>query len=261
MTVLTESNTMSAAVDDVVARSGRLDRRTDIVAWVRGIIRELQVQAFFEADFYEDQLIATADPYTWTAPQWFRQMRTVMYPELVDQQGNPIYPRFRMPGRQNQLGLAQRQVFYYKAQDYFVFRGQSGLPSGHASLAAPGALSFKINVGYYTYSAALGYYPPEAENNNQVTRPAQYELESQTWVYNTVNGIDYSATVELQQAARQLVTNWILFRWYDVVVEGSLSRVFAAYNDERNRQAFATYNVGKKDILRGEQRAAIAGEI
>ena len=256
-----EANTMSAAVDAVVRRTGRLDRRTDIVAWVRGIIRELQVQAFFEADFYEDQFIANNDPYTWSEPQWFRQMRTVSYPHLFDPQGNVIYPRFKMPGRQVNQGLAQDRYIYYKAQDYFVFLGQSGAMTPGVMLQTPGPHEFPINVGYYRYAPGLAYYLSTEENGNTPARPAQYDILLQAWTYNTVNGIDYNATTELQETARNLVTNWVLFRWYDVVVEGTSSRVFAAYNDQRNRQSYATYLVGKADIKRGEARAAMAGEI
>ena len=61
---MTELNTFSAAVDDVVVRSGRVDRKADIIAFVRETIRELHALRVCKNDLTEDTLTADADNYT-----------------------------------------------------------------------------------------------------------------------------------------------------------------------------------------------------
>ncbi len=245
---MTEINTFSAAVDDAVIRSGRPDRKADIVAFVRASIREVRVLALFQKDFVEDQLLATSDPFIWVLPQGFRTMWTVSYPALVDQQGYPIYPRAKLPSR----GLRGVEHYYYQSGDSMVFAGVAASANLSPTLTAP------INIAYFEYGKKLPYYDLLTTG---VVRPAVFTLETDAWTYNVVDGIDYDSTPELQQTARELVSNWPLFDWYDTVVEGTLAKILKVVGDTRAVSSFALFSSFKKDVQKGEAMFAVGGEV
>ena len=233
----TETGTFSAVIDDAIARSARPDRRADIIQWARASMREAQVIAFFERDFIEDQITAVGDPYIWTRPAYFRQMRTVRYPEIRDGHGNSVYPRFVQPGR----ALRNFNYFYYAGTDYFTFAGQSrGLPNTTTSTF--------IDLGYYSYFPRLAYY-------KVADRPARYSLEDEAWWYK-----DETLDDAGKEAARNRVSNWMLFDWYELVMEGTLAKVFKTFGDSRAVSSFALFKSYQKDLLAGESRASMAGE-
>lgn len=231
----TEIATMSAAVDAAIQRSGRPDRRADIISYLRQTLREIQSLAYFERDLIEDQLTANADPYTWDVPNGFRMMRTVEYPGLFDPQGHTVYPRYMPPGRH----LRGHDVYYYRSGDYYVFAGH-GASSGSTT---------SINIAYYRYALPLAYYATVAD------RPARYFLETESWTYAT------ASTDDEKETARNQVTNWLLFHWYDTVIEGALAKVFKAIGDERAVSTFALYKSLQNTLLQGESKAAMGGEI
>lgn len=218
---MTEINTYSAAVDDVVARSGRPERRNDIIAYVRSTIRECQAKAYFKRDMIEDQLTATQDNYIWTYPQEFRILRTVEYPGILNSRNETIWPKEILPGKR------QREVtyYYYGGPGYYVFAGTS--------------LSELINVAYYKVSKKLAYY-------TAATRPATFSLEDNTWSYlNT--GTDAENLI-----ARNKVSNWLLFDYYDTIVEGGLAKILKTIDDPRARSTYALYQSLQKTFIETE---------
>lgn len=222
---MTEVNTFSAAVDDTVARGGRPDRRTDVVSYVRQTLRECQVMAFFSRDFTEDQIVSNATPFLWDVPQEFRQMRTVRY-QMFDQRGQFIYPEEGPPGRLQR----EKTYYYYRGVDYFVFAGVSN--------------GTNIDLAYYSYFKKLPYYEVGA-------RPAVFSLETNAWTY-------LSATTDAEkEAARALVSNWILFDWYDLILEGSLAKLYKTVQDPRANSTFGLYKSLQKDLLAGEASVSL----
>jgi len=217
---MTEVNTYSAAVDDVIARSGRPDRTADIIAFVRVTIRELQVLRFFKNDLIEDTLTAAIANYVWTYPQEFRQMRTVRYPHF-DAQGRQVYPPELLPGKRQK----DFTDYYYAGPGYYVFAGS--------------ALGDAIDVAYYKVSKKLPYYA-------LADRPATFSLETDSWSYLT-NGTDAE-----QLIAREQTSNWVLFNYYDTVIEGAMAKILKTVGDDRARSSFALYSSYKKTLLETE---------
>lgn len=219
---MTEINTFSAAVDDAVNRSGRPDRIASVVGYVRQSIRECELLAHFYRSMKEETLTASASPHTWVVPAGFRDFETVRYGSITDAQGNFIYPKFKSPGK------AQFSVdyYFYRSLDTFVF---SGVSSGDA-----------IDLAYFINQPKLAYYTAE-------TRPATYSLETGTWTY--LSGTTDPAQ---QQADQDLVTHWLLFDWYDVIVEGAVAKLLKATQHPSAPSAFALFSSFKKDILKGE---------
>ena len=219
---MTEVNTLSALVDDTIARGGRPDRRNDIISYVRQTQRECQVMAFFQRDFDEDTITATTSPHLWTVPQEFRQMQTVRY-GIVDPQNNFIYPKHVNPGK----GMRNRTYFYYRGVTQYVFAGISA--------------GVDIDLAFYMYFKKLAYYA-------LADRPATFSLEDDAWSYHT----DYD-TDDIQRAiAQALVSNWMIFDWYDLLMEGVLAKLYKTVKDPRAPATFGLYKSLQKDLLAGE---------
>lgn len=217
---MTELNTFSSAVDDVVARSGRPNRKLDIIAFVRTSIRECQVKDFFKNDLVEDTLTADAEVFVWTYPQEFRMLRTVRYP-YSNQRGERLYPDEILPGKKQR----EETYFYYGGAGYYAFAG-----------LASGAL---IDIAYYQNSKKLAYY-------DLAVRPATFSLEDNAWTYLTAS--DASS----QLIAREQVSNWLIFNYYDTIVEGALNKIYNAVGDERSRSSYALYKSLQNDLIANE---------
>lgn len=208
---MTEVNTFSALIDDAVARTGRRNLRNDIIAYARQSLRECQIIAEFNEDMTEDTITATADPHIWTKPQYFRKFRRqgVRF-GIANLRGELIYPKQVQPSQRQQ----ELDYYYYHGADYVVFKGvQAGV---------------QIDVAYFSFFRKLPYYEIAA-------RPATFSLETETWSYLT------AVSDAEKEAARALVTNWLLFDWYDMILEGTVAKVLKAVGDPRAPSSFALF--------------------
>ncbi len=214
---MTEVNTYSAAVDDAVVRAGRVDRRADILSYVRSTLRECHGLAFFRNDFVEDTITTDAIPYVWTHPTEFRLLRTVRYP-IFNARNERIYPDEIKPGKRQR----DASYYYYGGPGYYTFAGLNS--------------AVDIDVGYFGVTPKLAYYVAAA-------RPATYSIEDAAWSYLT-------ATSDAEKlAARNQVTNWLLTDYYDTIVEGALAKIFKSIDDPRARSSFALYKSYQNTLL------------
>lgn len=222
-----EGNTFSSLIDDAVLISGRgKPARPRLIRYARSSMREAQTLALFHNDRTEDTLTVDNSPFIWTKPNTFRIMETVKYPDNV-------YPDFIPPGRLQRQPSDLGEDYYYAAQDYFAFAGLE--------------ITNTIDVSYFSWFAPLIYFDAK-------DRPAIYDLETLAWTYrdNDGNFIAALATAVLEQAARDKVTNWLLFRWNELVSEGTLAKQFKILNDQRAGSTFALFKSFQKDLMRGE---------
>lgn len=217
---MTEINTFSAAVDDVITLSGRPDKKLDIVSYLRVSMRECQVLRYFRNDMTEDTLTADASPYIWTYPQEFRILRTVRYPFLNDQ-GKNFYPPMIGPSKRQR----EEDYFYYGGPGYYAF---AGIESGDS-----------IDVSYYSNFTKLAYY-------TSTTRPATFSLENNAWSYLT------ATTLTDQEVARNQVSNWMLFNYYDTIVTGGLAKLLNISGDDRAKSVYSYYKSLQKDLAANE---------
>ena len=101
---MTEINTFSSAVDDVMRRSGKPDRRADIIAYVRQSLRECQCldiagqPIYWQRDLQEQQLTSDATPFVYETLQEWRAIGTIRY-DIVDQRNQWIFPKEIPPGK------------------------------------------------------------------------------------------------------------------------------------------------------------------
>ncbi len=224
----TELGTFSALIDDAVKLSGRgIAARNQLTSYARSSMREPQVDNLFEKDLTEDTLTFSADPFTWTRPAGFRIFRTVKYTE-------EIYPKYITPGRRQQDVIN----FYYAASTYFVFKGLT--------------VGATFNVAYYSYFKKLVYFDP-------LKRPARFFADLDKWQYLDGNNdyVDTLGSELLDEAVKALVTNWILFDWYDMVLEGILAKQFKVQGDPRSVTHFALFKSFIKDLLQAEPTGSV----
>ncbi len=221
-----ETSTFSALVDEILLRSQRRDRISDVVSYTRSTIRECQILAFFEQDLIEDSIVTTAIPHQWPRPLNLRTILAAKPEAILSRRGKKIYFNNRPPGQV----IRDEEYFLYLSGNTFIFSGSS-LESGKT-----------IDIAYFTYARKFVYYVI-------ADRPATFDPETETWSYHD----DYSSTQELQDEAEALVANWLLSHWYDLILEGVLAKIFKSVGDERSKTAFALYKSMQKDLLKGER--------
>lgn len=223
---MAETSTFSAIIDTVVQRSLRRDRINDIVSYARATLRECQVLAFFEQDMIEAELSVTSTPFLWERPIHLRTILAAKPKEVFSRRGNELWFKNRPPGEKTQ----NEHYYLYLSGSSFVFTG-TGLAIGDV-----------IDVAYFNYSRRFPYYPAG-------DRPATFDDETETWTYLPAYDVD-DAT---RETARNLVTNWLVFHWYDLILEGTLAKLYKIVNDERQRSTFALYKQQQNDLLSGER--------
>lgn len=228
----------SQLVDELAQRTGRLNIKADIGNFVNQIIRECHADEdgnpyIFPRNLIEDQLTADVDSgFTWAVPSSpkFQVMQTVRYTSILH--GNrTVYPKFQMPGRR----LNDLTHFYYRSGTDFIF-------------AEYGGLNALIDIAYYAMPGRLGYYAVGS-------RPATYD-DTAGWTYYDLTGsggLDYTQAAN-QQTARDLVSNWVLLDWPDVVRIGVKAAVYTSTGDKtRSGTHYSKYVKLRNQMIQEEE--------
>lgn len=209
--------TFSQMVDKVTREVGRPDMKERAASYLNQTIRELHSEPkrntsiLFPENYLEDELIADVDTgFFWDAPRpgRFQALTLVQYADIVDNEirdgaQSGLFPPLITPSR----AIARLTSYYYRGGSRYLFVGYGGLNA-------------RINISWYEFPGSLDYYPAEA-------RPAEY-TESLGYAYAD----EFDSTPELQAAARQLVTNWLLLRWPMVLEEGLRAKIYKSISDE-----------------------------
>ena len=220
---MTDTRTFSALVDQIAATSRHPGRQDDIARYINATLRELDVTGLYKRSLVEDQLTATAAPFIWEDyPSTLRVVRTVYYPAM------DIYPKLKRPGKRVQQ--ENLDEYYYAASNYYVFAGMNNGDS--------------INIAYYDKPKLFLYYAV-------ADRPATWSEEDQAWSYLS------AGTDSEKEAARNLVTHWMLEDWRHVVEEGTKAKFFKQFGDDRAPSTFALYSQFKKDFIAGEESESL----
>ncbi len=222
-----EGHTFSSIIDEALALSGRgAASKNSILKYARSSMREAQIQAFFHRDRIELSITATAQPHIWTSPNTIRMIETVRYP------GN-VYPAFITPGKLQRDPSELQDEYYYAASNYYAF---ANIDVGDT-----------IDISYFSYFRSFIYYAT-------AVRPARFDLDTLTWEYldNDGNYVASLSTTALEEAARDKVTNWLIFNWTELVLEGTLAKQFKIIKDDKAGATFSLFERFKKDLLTAE---------
>jgi hypothetical protein len=222
----------SDAVNLVVDRTGRPNRRVDASAYVNGTIRECQTLKFFDNDMIEDVLTTpntVTDNWTWTRPRGFRIMAAVKYLTINR------WPEYQGPGSNQQ----NFDYYYYSAQDYYVFANIGPTQD--------------IGVAYYIYLPRLKDYG-NTPDNPLTPYPARYDIQQDAWFYWDGSAyVDTLGDPVAEEAARALVSNWILFNHYDMLIEGACNKIWKTVGDQvRTNSSFSLYKSLQDEFSRNE---------
>lgn len=225
--------TLSQLVDDLIAETGRPDMLVEATRYVNQTIREAhftpdrKAATLFKGNFRESQLTATSETgFTWDVPNpaTFQIMAAVQFPETFDSGGHAVWPREVTPGPH----LRNTDYYFYRVGDTFAFSGYNGINA-------------LINLAYYEFPPSLKYY-------EEANRPATYDPVD-GWSYHE----DYDSTEELQLTARNLVTNWMILRWSDVISEGVRAKLYKRTSDtERARLCYSAYESLRQGLWTSE---------
>jgi len=231
MPAVVETSTFSALVDEIGARSGRVERTADITAYARSTMRECTVLAEFAQNTIEGTVVVDAVPFILAVDKLknYRRFEAIQYP-YFDSHGQNIYAKERKPGK---VKNPNDIYFFYRAGDSFIFNGLN--------------INDSIAYAYQRYLPKLVYYA------NVSDRPARFDLETDAWIYHP----DYIGNDILKQEGRDKVTNWMLFNWYDMILEGTLTKLTKLYKtvkDPRDKTSYALYKQQQSDLLAGESQ-------
>lgn len=219
-----ESRTFSALIDDAMAISGRKDRLPSIISYARTTIRECAVLDFFDQSLVELFMTPNATPYIWERPHDLRSILAVGTGKF-SAHDKPVYAKERKPG-----------VIIPNDYPYFYLSGNSFVMANFTE-------GLSVPLAYYRYEPPLRHIAAVAD------RPARFNLETGLWEYHEA----YASSETLQDEARTKVSNWLLFYWYELILEGTLAKLYKLINDEaRMRMSYALYKSGQKDLLAGE---------
>lgn len=214
-------HTFSQMVDEIVSETKRPDLVSEIARYLNETIREMHFTEDrgavlqFRENFHEALLTADVESgFMWEipSPTTFQKMAGVKFVDVYDDDGESIWAEETTPGRH----LNGKCHFFYRVAGTFVFAGFGGVNSS-------------VAIGWLEFPRSLKYKSAGA-------RPAEFDIES-GWTYAA--GLD---TEEEQLGARELVTNWILLRWSDVVAEGLRAKVYKRLSDDsRARTCYSLY--------------------
>lgn len=219
--------TFSQLVDAMILECRRPDMRNEIISYANQTIREVHMEpsgggATLLKDNFNEGIIIASSPsgFTWQIdPARFQAMQIVYYP-AVDQYAPEVTPSRRM-----------RDLTYYcyRVGGTYVFSGYGGV----------GAL---IKLGWFEYPKRLAYF-------ESGVRPAEYDADI-GWTYFD----DFNTTEDLRVTGQQLVSNWLLLRWVDVIAEGIRAKVYKRLSDtERARTCYSLYGSLRMGLLSSEQ--------
>jgi hypothetical protein len=231
----------SELIDSSLVRSGRPSKLLDATAFLLGSIRECETLDYcaFRKSLIEDTITATADPHIFIPTDLIRIVQTVKYPAYG------IFPKFIPPGRR-QLG---EDYYYYGAGNYYVFEGA--------------AVDDEIDIAYYIFQPALLYYEigeRPAVFHGYPTTAADVLNDTGDWLYlqpDNSYAVSLSGGATAEEAARALVTNWLLDGWRHVLAEGIHAKILNDHNDDRAPKSFALYKSYQKDLKNAENHVSL----
>jgi len=216
----------SGLVDDAILVTGKPAQLTSIVGYALSTIRECQGLGTFYQDQTEVEITATANPHVWSRPANLRSVAAVRY------MTSGVWPKFIPAGPRQR----DRISYYYAVDDSYVFCGVTVGETIAAQL-----LKWVAPKMYY---GRLGDSTAQYVGGPYSVRPAYFDTETGTWKYLNTAGDAYVsslASTALEEAARGKVWHWMLENYYDLVLEGVKTKVFAAGGDVRNAPSYALY--------------------
>lgn len=232
----------SELVDMVVRRTNRPDFKEDIIAYANEVIRMCHCSEFFFRDKTEvllNQDYDRANPsetFVWERPKDLRALFAIKYYGYYDDPRD-AFPANIPPG----IGQAMREQFYYGVGNSYVFYRKSGL--------------HEIAICYAKAPKRFKYYAVGK-------RPAVYNRGTGEWLYldRYGNYVTSLGSDELDQAARDEVSDWLLADYDGMLCSGVNTKVFTVLGDPRNKVEYSNFKENLR-YVRTTERYESTGEV
>lgn len=229
-------------VDEIILRSNRLDMKKTIIGIVNGVIRRIQSKQYFQSDLKEYKITPEATDVEFSAGQWkWRRNPDVRLISSVRYDPWDVYP----PNQQPSVNQESLINYWYKVGDHYVFRWSKYEEDPES-----------ISISYYTTSK-------EFEYTEEDERLVKYDYTNNTW-YERKTAKDAWKPLTKEEATSKeeelsKYGNWLLRDYKEIVISGSLSKLFGLLNDEeRAKREFAEFNDLFKTLTNNERYANFA---
>jgi hypothetical protein len=230
--------TFSQLVDEMVSETRRPDLRNEIATYLNQTIREVHFEPtrgnviFYSENRQDVQITASADQgELWPLPNpaTFQGVETVRF-------ASHYLGRFEFAQEINPgPNTASKPFFWYRAGPQLVFGGAVGY----------GGVGGIIQISYFEYPRSLKY---KAAGQ----REAEYDSDI-GWTYYTVGAVNYDLTPESRALAQSRTTNWLLFRWSDVLREGLRAKIYKRLSDQlRSQTSYSLYQQLRQGLFTSE---------
>lgn len=225
-------STFSQIVDEVVLEHLRPDLRDFIVSWLNETIREVHFDnrysanstVLYESNRLEDQFSPSVLPAVWPIPSIprFQQFETGYHVE------RGVYFKKLHPSRTFENGYQNLDPYWYRSGSNIVFNGMN--------------VNETANLSWFEYPRRLIYY-------TAATRPATYDITTDSWTYLPA----YDISDDTRQTAQDLVSNWLLLRWAEVIREGCRAKIFKRQGEDvRAKMCFSQFEALKMGLIAAE---------
>lgn len=226
--------TFSQMVDDLTQEVMRPDMLASVATYLNQVIRELHADptsgnsVMYESNLHEvrpEVNVENPSAFFWQPDTYatFQQIQSARYDEVYDSDGRQAWPRRVKPG----IVLNTLEHYYYQSGKFFCFFGHGGIGS-------------HISIAYYRFPRHLAYYT--AGN-----RPCDMD-EAGLNFYG-----QFRNTVEDQEQAELLCTNWLLMRWRTIVEEGVRAKIYKRLaDDSRARLSYSLYMQQRTQLITSE---------
>lgn len=199
---------------ELVDRAVHVAGRPDMLEDIAYFANETMRDISKREDFDDDSLeVEIAVPLNTRTVQWDPPKQRPFRREKFIIDGCNCEPVRVHPSRKM---LTHPGGFYYVSGKTFIFS----------------RVCHPIRMFYYAYQPWLSYYP-------QGARPATFDVRSNDW-----------STTDPVLLAQ--VTNWLLERHNELVLNGALARFFKAKQDQRQQVHYSAYEQGLTHLIRSE---------
>lgn len=225
-------STFSQVVDEIVTEHLRPDLLVSVTSWLNETIREVHFDnrngtnatVLYDANRVEDEFAPSVLPALWSIPAIarFQQLETAFYVE------RGVYAKKRNPTRAYEDGYENIEPYWYRSGSQLAFNGIS--------------IGDTAKLSWFEFPRRLNYY-------TAALRPATYNIETDAWTY--LSAYDVSDTT--RENAQNLVSNWLLLRWTEVLKEGVRAKLFKRQGEEtRAKMCFSQFEALKLGLISSE---------
>ena len=218
--------------------SGLYSEYSKVVNFARVSIIEARGRNFFTKDMDELEVTVDVVPFVYPLPARWKRAR---YIKVNNDTTIPYIP----PGE----NAISKNLFYYQGLSSLAFSGV--------------AVGDIIKIAYYTHPKVFNYYHALGSTENPTftagVLPAYFDAINDSWLYLYTDGNGVSSYIStlgtdiLNTAAQNLVADWLIIQYPQMLLQGILTKIHRERSDQpRASFAYSLYQNLLSDFLQQE---------